>query len=283
MIAAAREALAGAGGTAAETDAETVDWLAPGIACDIAFAEGDDARKAVAERLAGASLDVVVQPLAGRRKTLLVADMESTVIANEFIDELAAMAGVGDRVVAITARTVAGELEFAEALAERVAMLAGLPAEALERVWENLTVLPGARELVATMAAHGAHTALVSGGFTVFSRRLRAELGFDSDWANTLEMAGHRLTGRLEPPIVDRAGKRARLEALCGDLHMSPDNAIAVGDGANDLDMLAAAGMGVAFHAKPMVAETAQARIEHGDLTALLYIQGYHARDIRDG
>jgi phosphoserine phosphatase len=226
---------------------------------------------------------VVAQPLAGRRKTLLAADMESTIVANEFVDELAAMAGVGGQVAAITARTVAVELEFAAALAERVAMLAGLPTEALERAWENLTVLPGARALVATMAAHGAHTALVSGGFTVFSRRVRAELGFDSDWANTLEMAGRRLTGRLLPPMVDRAGKRTRLEALCGDLHMSPGDAIAVGDGANDLDMLAAAGMGIAFHAKPVVAETAQAHIEHGDLTALLYIQGYHARDIRGG
>ena len=204
-------------------------------------------------------------------------------IANEFVDELAELAGVGARVAAIFERTMAGEMDFEVALIERVAMLAGLSDAALERVYENLTVLPGARALVATMRAHGAHAALVSGGFTVFSARVRAELGFDSDWANTLEMTGRRLTGRLEPPMIDRAGKRARLEALCGDLQMSPDDAIAVGDGANDLDMLAAAGMGVAFHAKPVVAEGAQARIEHGDLTALLYIQGYHARDVQSG
>ena len=280
MIDGARAALDAVGAAPAEAAA----WLAPGIACDLAFVGGDGAgvQAAVRERLAGAAVDAVAQAIAGRRKRLLVADMESTVIANEFIDEIAAAAGIGDRVAAITAGVVGGELEFAAALVERVAMLAGLPAEALERAYETMTVLPGARALVATMRAHGAHAALVSGGFTCFSTRVRAHLGFDSDCANTLEIAGRRLTGRVVPPIVDRAAKRARLDALCAEFALARADTIAVGDGANDLDMLAAAGMGVAFRAKPIVAAAARGRVEHGDLTALLYIQGYHARDIRD-
>ncbi len=266
--------------------ADGVSRLAPRIACDIAFSSafrGDDmaaAEAAVRDRLNGAAVDIVAQPAGNRRKTLLVADMESTIIANEFVDELAELAGVGERVAAITELAVAGETDFAAALTERVAMLAGLPEAALERVYENLTVMPGARALVATMRAHGAHVALVSGGFTCFSGRISAELGFDSQSANIIEVTAHYLTGTLIPPIIDRAGKRDRLDELCSDLKMSRDQAMAVGDGANDIDMLQAAGMGVAFHAKPAPAEAARARIEHGDLTALLYIQGYHARDI---
>ncbi|MEE2980389.1 MAG: phosphoserine phosphatase SerB, partial [Pseudomonadota bacterium] len=184
-------------------------------------------------------------------------------------------------VVDITARTMAGELDFAASLAERVTMLAGMPVEALEQIFGNLTVLPGARELVSTMTTHGAHTALVSGGFTVFSARVRAALGFDSDYANQLEVAGHHLTGALVPPIIDRAGKRARLEALCDELNIATADALAVGDGANDIDMLRAADMGVAFHGKPAATKAARVRINHGDLTALLYLQGYHARDFK--
>ena len=276
-IAAARAALARLGAAPAP------DWLAPRVACDLAFEAGDPVpvQAAVRERLGDAPVDVVAQSRAGRRKRLLVADMESTVIANEFVDELAEVAGVGAKVSAITDRAVRGEIEFAAALRERVAMLEGLPTGALDRVYANLRPFPGGRALVQTMRAHGAATALVSGGFTCFSARVRDALGFDSDIANTLEIVGARLTGGIEGPIVDRAAKRARLEALRAELGLAEDETMAVGDGANDLDMLAAAGIGVAFRAKPVVARTARARVDHGDLTALLYIQGYRADDIR--
>ena len=274
IIEAARDALGDAAGS--------FTWLAPRIACDIAFDGDRRAEARLRDRLKDAPVDMVIQPTAGRRKTLLVADMESTIIANEFVDELAALAGVGERVAAITARTIAGEMDFSAALTERIAMLAGLSEAALDEVYDNLTVIPGARALIATMRAHGAHAALVSGGFTCFTGRLTAELGFDSHCANSLEVTAHHLTGRLIPPIIDRAGKRDRLDELCGDLKMTRASALAVGDGANDIDMLKAAGMGVGFRAKPATAEAADARIDHGDLTALLYIQGYHARDIRD-
>lgn len=273
MIEAARDALGDA--------ASSTTWLAPRVACDIAFDGDGRAGAALRDRLKDARVDIVIQPTAGRRKTLLVTDMESTIIVNEFVDELAELAGVGARVAAITARVIAGDLDFSAALIERVALLAGLAEAALDDVYENLTMIPGARALIATMRAHGAHTALVSGGFTCFSARLAAELGFDSHYANSLEVTAHHLTGRLIPPIIDRAGKCGRLDELCGTLKMTRASALAVGDGANDIDMLEAAGMGVGFHAKPTTAEAADARIDHGDLTALLYIQGYHARDIR--
>ena len=262
--------------------AARVDWLAPGVACDIAFEGGEpaQAQSAVGKRLAGAPVDVVAQPSRGRRKRLLVADMESTVIANEFVDELAEMAGVGAAVVTITDRAVRGELEFAAALAERVAMLAGLTTAELERAYQALDVEPGARALVATMVAGGAHAALVSGGFGFFADRVRTELGFDSVVANQLEIIDGRLAGRLIAPIVDRQAKRTRLEALASELGIDASETIAVGDGANDLDMLAAAGIGVAYRAKPVVAASADARIDHGDLTALLYIQGYRSEEI---
>ena len=274
MIEAAQGALAAPDG---------ITWLAPRIACDLAFTSDPlAAEAAVRERLDGAAVDIVIQPEAGRRKTLLVADMESTVIANEFINELAELAGVGERVAAITERTIAGEIDFAEALGERVAMLAGLSETALDQVYENLTVLPGARALIATMAAHGAHAALVTGGFTCFSKRVSALLGFHSHSANRLGLAAHHLSGKLVPPIIDRVGKRIRLDELCGELGIARDQAMAVGDGANDIDMLEAAGMGIGFHANPAAAEAANVSINHGDLTALLYLQGYHARDILD-
>ena len=276
MIEAARDALGAADGQ--------VTWLAPRIACDISFADDNlaGAEAALGERLNGAAVDMVIQPNHERRKTLLVADMESTVIANEFINELAELAGVGERVAAITERAIAGEIDFAEALGERVAMLAGLSETALDQVYENLTVLPGARALIATMAAHGAHAALVTGGFTCFSKRVSALLGFHSHSANRLGLAAHHLSGKLVPPIIDRVGKRIRLDELCGELGIARDQAMAVGDGANDIDMLEAAGMGIGFHANPAAAEAANVSINHGDLTALLYLQGYHARDILD-
>ena len=272
MIEAAREALG--------APPSSVAWLAPGIACDIAFNNGEMV-SAVRERLDGAAVDVIAQPARGRCKILLVADMESTVIANEFVNELAELAGVGEPVAAITERAISGEIEFAKALGMRVAMLAGLAESALDEVYENITVLPGARALIATMAAHGAHAALVSGGFTCFTERVRTLLGFHSHDANTLEVTAHHPSGELIPPIIDRVGKRERLDELCGELGIARHQAMAVGDGANDIDMLEAAGMGVAFHAMPAATAAANVRIDHGDLTALLYLQGYHARDIR--
>ncbi len=279
MIAAARDALAASGADPAAGP----DWLASRAACDIVFTGADPAaaQDAVRAELAGMAVDVVAQRCAGRRKKLLVADMESTIIANEFIDELADFAGVGAEVAAITDRVVRGEVAFAAALEQRVAMLAGLPVETLERAYAGLEVNPGARALARTMRAEGARTALVSGGFTCFSARVRAEVDFDSDHANVIEVADGRLTGRVAPPILDRAAKRTRLEALRAELGLAVDDTMAVGDGANDLDMLAAAGMGVAYRAKPVVAAAARARIDHGDLTALLYIQGYRAADFR--
>ncbi|MFQ5785294.1 MAG: phosphoserine phosphatase SerB [Alphaproteobacteria bacterium] len=258
-------------------------WLRRGGACDLLFGRGDpiDIQKRLRERLGGAPFDVVAQPRAGRRRRLLVADMESTIIANEFVDELAAEAGVGDAVAAITARVMRGELEFAAALEARVARLAGLPAAALDRVYARVAFTPGARALVRTMRAYGACTALVSGGFTCFSARVREALGFDYDFANTIEIADGRITGKLAHPVLDRAGKKTRLTALAAERGIDSADTLAVGDGANDLDMIEAAGMGVAFHGKPVLAERARARIDHGDLTALLYIQGYHAEEFR--
>lgn len=279
MIATARDALAALGAHPAGGP----DWLSPRSACDLPFDDADPAevQNGVRARLAGAALDIIAQPRAGRRKKLLVADMESTIIANEFVDELAELAGVGAKVAAITDRVVRGTIEFAVALEERVAMLAGLPIESLDRAYARLEVNPGARALAPTMRAAGARTALVSGGFTCFSTRVRKEVGFDTDHANTLEVADGRVTGHVAKPILDRAAKRTRLEELRTAMGLAAADTMAVGDGANDLDMIAAAGMGVAFHAKPVVAAAARARIDHGDLTALLYIQGYRADDIR--
>jgi len=274
---AAREALVAAG-----AEARAPDWLAPGTACDIVFAglSPEAARIAAARALGGAPIDLVAQPLAGRRKRLLVADMESTVIANEFVDELAEAAGIGAAVAAITRRAVAGEIEFAAALRERVALLEGLSTELFDRVYAGLAVTPGAAALVRTMRANGAYAALVSGGFDVFTRRVRDLLGFDVQFANRLATAGGRLVGRLDGPILDRAAKRTHLDRLAAERAIPIAETLAVGDGANDIDMLSAAGLGVAYRAKPAAAAVAPARIDHGDLTALLYLQGYRSDEI---
>jgi len=258
-------------------------WLAHGIACDLALPASADAAKALEalrDVVGAAPVDVVVQPAAGRRKRLLIADMDSTMIDQECIDELADEVGLKDRVADITARSMNGEIAFEPALRERVALLKGLDAGVVDRIVANrITLASGARDLVATMRAHGAWTALVSGGFTVFTGRIAQKLGFDEHRANILGDEAGMLTGTVAEPILGRAAKAEALADICGKLGITPLDAIAVGDGANDLDMLAGAGSGVALHAKPTVAAQAKMRIDHGDLTALLFIQGFGQAD----
>ena len=232
------------------------------------------------EALEGAPLDVVVQPQDRRRFPILLADMDSTMIEQECIDELAAEAGVGERVADITARAMRGELDFEAALNERVGLLDGLDASVIERVLETrITPAPGAAALVATMGANGGYCALVSGGFTAFTGPVTARLGFHEHRSNTLEIADGRLMGRAIPPILGREAKVEALHAIAAARNLSPEEVMAVGDGANDLGMIGVAGCGVAVHAKPVVAEAAPHRIDHGDLTALLYMQGYRETD----
>jgi len=260
----------------AAVDGGPAVWLAPGIACEFTLRGDPTAVLDAARRAAGgAPVDIAIVPAERRRKQLLVADMESTLIENEFLDDIAARAGIGARVAEITRRAMAGELDFAGALRERVAMLRGLDAEILERTYAGLKLIPGARTLIATMRAHGAFTAIVSGGFSIFVERVQRALGADHADANHLEIEGTRLTGTVSEPIFDRAGKRATLERLAGQRGIALGATMAVGDGANDLDMIKGAGLGVAFRAKPVLAAAADVSIRHGDLTALLYLQGY--------
>jgi phosphoserine phosphatase len=230
-------------------------------------------------RLDAAKFDVNAVPPEGRRKKLLVADMESTLIENEMLDDMAHLLGIGERVAAITRRAMNGELDFRAALAERVGLLAGQDASLLERAATAIKAIPGGATLARTMKAHGALTAIVSGGFTFFTGRVRQALGFERDFANTLLLDGTHLTGAVAEPVLGREAKLATLEALARELGVSPRESLAVGDGANDLAMLGAAGMGVAFRAKPVVAAQAKLRIDHGDLTALLFLQGYSAQE----
>lgn len=256
-----------------------IRWLADGIACDIQIEQDERDHRNCEERvrkaLAGAPVDVVAQPAEGRGKRLLVADMDSTIIEQECIDELADFAGKRAEISAITERAMRGELDFEGALIRRVAMLKGLPETVLERTFiERISLNPGARTLVQTMKKFGAKSALVSGGFTFFTRRVAAAAGFDFEEANDLVIKNGVLTGEVKAPIKGRDAKENALVRLAGELGLSLNETMAIGDGANDLAMLARAGAGVAFHAKPAVAESADIRIDHGDLTALLYIQG---------
>ncbi len=228
-----------------------------------------------------AKADWAITPAAGRRKRLLVSDMDSTIIGQECLDELADFAGLKAEVSAITERAMRGELDFAAALTQRVAMLKGLGLEALEACHtQRVTLNSGARSLVATMKAHGARTVLVSGGFRFFTSRVAKMAGFDADRANTLVDDGRALTGAVGQPILGREAKLASLSEETAALGATPDDALAMGDGANDLDMIRAAGLGVAYHAKPIVAAETRARIEHTDLTAALFFQGYRADEI---
>ncbi len=260
--------------------AQDVRVLDPGIAADIPFTPGGANDKAVAELLRTAlkdlPVDVVVQPAAARRKKLFVADMDSTMIGQECIDELADYVGLKAHVAAITERAMRGEIAFEPALRERVALLKGLPVKAVEEVIANcITLTPGGRTLVATMLRNGGYTCLVSGGFTLFTSRIGAAIGFNEHRGNTLLVDGDAFAGAVQEPILGREAKLGTLIELRDRLGIAASETMAVGDGANDLAMIEAAGLGVAYHAKPKVAAAAHARIDHGDLTALLYAQGY--------
>ena len=278
----AARAIQEACGKAAQTAA--VDWLAPSRAFDIAFAGDPDAVRAGLRQTVHDDwlLDLNIMPCENRRKHLLVADMDSTIIGCECIDELADMAGLKSQVAAITERAMRGELDFPAALRERVALLKGLPLEALARVYaERVRLNPGARALTATMRAHGAHTLLVSGGFTYFTARVSSDAGFEEQQGNRLLDDGKLLTGKVAEPILGREAKLKALEEGVVRFGLALDDTLAVGDGANDLDMIKRAGLGVAYHAKPVVAAAAGTSIVHGDLTALLYLQGYRSSEIQ--
>jgi len=259
-----------------------LNWLSPGEACEFIVKTAPDAAqlKLILDHKA---TDIFVTKFRGRRKALLVADMDSTIVTTETLDELAAFAGLKEKIAAITARSMNGELIFSSALRERVGMLKGLNLSALERTWQETKFSPGARTLIATMKHFGATTALVSGGFTYFTSRVAAELGFDIHRANILLDNGSSLTGEVADPILDRDAKLATLNELAAKRALKPTATMAIGDGANDLAMLQAAGLGLAYHAKPIVAEQVQNRIEHTDLRAALFAQGYPASVFKGG
>ncbi len=265
-------------------------WKGAGEAWEALFVAGENEdlgplRTRIAAALAPRPVDVniIADDIAFRRKKLLVADMESTIIEQECLDELADYVGLRPRIAAITERAMRGELDFEAALKERVGLLQGLDAKVLDELYANrITLMPGARALIATMRRHGATCALVSGGFTFFTERVAARVGFDTQQANTLQIAGGKLAGTVAEPILGREAKLAALERLTREHALNIAETMAVGDGANDLAMIKAAGLGVAFRAKPIVAAAAAAAITHGDLTALLYLQGYRREEFTE-
>lgn len=260
-----------------------VTWLDYGIAAEFPVQDAPENLWEVWEQFQTMSIDLALQKAEGRKKRMLIADMDSTMIQQECIDELADEAGVGAYVASITARAMNGELDFEDALRERVGLLKGLPTAVIDQVIEKrITLMPGGPTLLATMKANGAYTALVSGGFTAFTARIAATLGFDENRANTLLTDDDTLSGQVANPILGKQAKLDSLNDITARLGISPQDAVAVGDGANDLAMLNAAGMGVALHAKPSVQAQSQIRINHGDLTALLYLQGYARADFVD-
>jgi phosphoserine phosphatase len=260
-------------------------WLDEGVAADLVFTGDPKAKRAALEcALSEDAIDVIVQPLAHRRKRLLVADMDSTLIGQECVDELADVAGVGERVAAITERAMRGDIAFAPALRERVALLQGLPETVIQDVLKDrITLSRGARTLVRTMRANGAYVAIVSGGFRQFTGAIRERLGADEDRANVLMIEGGRLTGQVMEPILGQDAKLSALKEIAAAMGLALDDTLAVGDGANDLPMLQAAGLGIAYRAKPKVAAGADARVERTDLSALLYAQGFARKDFVEG
>jgi phosphoserine phosphatase len=271
MIARVRDAIQGA----------TPVVLSPGEAADIPCRAVPDAA-VLAAALGEARVDAITTPARNRRKGLLVADMDSTIVTSETLDDLAGYAGLGDAIASITRASMNGEIDFAEALRQRVKMLKGLDLGALEKTWAKVALTEGARALVATMRAHNATTALVSGGFTYFTSRVAEVLGFDVHRANVLLDNGTALTGEVGRPILDRDAKLAALRELAASRKLQMSATLAVGDGANDLAMLREAVLGVAFHAKPIVAAEARAQVRFGDLRALLFAQGYRLEAFRE-
>ena len=278
-VEAAAEILTGVGATTG-----TMDWLAPGIACDLPFdgLDPEAAERALRETLPNPPLDLAAQPAEGRRKALLVADLESTIIGQEMLDELAEAVGLRDHVAAITARAMAGELDFAAALRARARLLQGLSADALKEARARMTLDPGARTLVQTLRAGGAYTALVSGGFSVFAEPIGAACGFHEVQANRLLVAAGRLTGGVGDPLLDREAKLACLRRLAEARGLTPASTCALGDGANDVAMLAGAGLGIAYRGTPPARAAARFRLDFGDLTGVLYLQGYRKEEFRD-
>ncbi|WP_298259554.1 phosphoserine phosphatase SerB [uncultured Litoreibacter sp.] len=257
-----------------------VIWLMPDVAAEFAVEKMPENFDVVWQDCDALGIDLAIQPMEGRRKMMLLADMDSTMIQQECIDELAAEAGVGPRVADITARAMNGELDFEAALKERVGLLEGLDSGVIDTVLATrITHMPGGKELLATMKANGAYAALVSGGFTAFTASVAKALGFDENRANTLIEEGGKLTGKVGMPILGREAKVQALEEITARLGLTDADVLAVGDGANDLGMLQRAGAGVALHAKPTVQAQAKIRVNHGDLTALLFIQGYAFSD----
>ena len=281
---AAHDVLAGLGARV-----DQPDWLAAGKACDIFFSglARDLARvglrELIAERFPGAKLDLVVQERADRRKRLVAADLESTLIENEMLDELADFIGVRAKVAEITRQAMNGEIDFATSLKTRGALFKDLPETLLARAAARIRLMPGAAIFVATLRAHGVHVALVTGGFGVFARHVATRLQFDAMICNEIFAEGGRLTGTVREPVLTREGKRAALTTLAAERGLPLRLTLAIGDGANDLPMLEAAGLGVAFHAKPAVAARARHRVDHCDLTAILYAQGYRAAEFAAG
>lgn len=258
-----------------------LNWLNHAIACEIIEPKSTDALAEARDIIGGRKVDAALVPTENRRKQILVADMDSTMIIEECIDELAAALGIKDKVSEITDRAMRGELDFGQALDTRVALLKGLERKVIEEIRrENITLAPGGRALIQTMKEYGAYTSLVSGGFTFFADWFGKRIGFHEAIANVLEFDGDALTGTVTKPIVDKNTKRERLTALAAERNIPLSQTIAVGDGANDLDMIRIAGFGVALHAKPAVAAEAGIRIDHGDLTALLYLQGFSDEEI---
>ncbi len=264
---------------AAGVAAGGVRWIDQSKACDLGFTGEPERARAALEGLLG-GVDAVVQPEAGRRKALLAADMDSTMIEVECVDELADYAGLGVEVAAVTERAMRGEMPFEQALAERVALLRGLAGSAIERCRdERIRITPGAKALVRTMRREGAYCLLVSGGFTLFADKVAADIGFDEAVANRLNFKAGALDGTVATPVLGAAGKRGALIQAALERRIALPATLAIGDGANDIPMLEEAGLGVAYRAKPAAAAAADARIEHCDLTALLYAQGYPSRE----